>query len=191
MKYVRIKENKVNLTANPEFLHDAATVDEELFYVVNNQPNIPELKRKVEARRVSYSRYKQYVINELGVDCVATIKQYWINDILDLIPSEYQFLDRYTVENLIDKMLHEINKDYYESVRKAILDYVLKDEDERMRLGIMQIVSPPVDYGDNIYMGLEPDQEWKDSVSYAKEEVLGHLVICSEATLGSSSTSSN
>lgn len=35
-------------------------------------------------------------------------------------------------------MLNEINKDYYDSVRKAILDYVLKDDAERYRIGLMQ-----------------------------------------------------
>lgn len=184
IKYIRVKESKVNLTANPEFLNEPATMEEELFYVVNNQPNIPELRKKVDARATSFNRYKQYILKEINVDCVATIKQYWINDILDLIPSEYQHLDRYTVENMIDKMLHEINIDYYESVRKAILDYVLKDDEEKLRLGIMQILNPPVDYGDNIYRGFEPDQEWKDTFATNKKEILDHLVICSKATLG-------
>lgn len=182
IKYIRLKESKISLTANPEFLNQPADLEEELFYVTNSQPNIPELQKKIEARRTSYTRYKQYITNEIG-DCVATIKQYWINDILDLIPSEYPYLDRYTVENMIDKMLHEINKDYYESIRKAILDYVLKDDDEKLRLGIMQIINSPVDYGDNIYHGLEPDQEWKEMVANSKSDILDHLVICSEATL--------
>ena len=37
---------------------------------------------------------------------------------------------------MIDSMLNEINKDYFDSVRKSILDYILKDEDEKRRLGI-------------------------------------------------------
>ena len=39
---------------------------------------------------------------------------------------------------MIDDMLNEVNQDYYDSVRKSILDYVLKDQDERMRIGIME-----------------------------------------------------
>ncbi len=54
-------------------------------------------------------------------------------------------------------MLNEINKDYYDSVRKSILDYVLKDETEMARIGIMEIYDPIIDYGDNYYKGLEPD----------------------------------
>lgn len=33
-------------------------------------------------------------------------------------------------------MLNEINKDYFDSVRKSILDYILKDDGEMRRLGI-------------------------------------------------------
>jgi len=37
-------------------------------------------------------------------------------------------------------MLTEINKFYYQSVRKSILQYVLKDKNERLRIGIMQVL---------------------------------------------------
>jgi hypothetical protein len=33
-------------------------------------------------------------------------------------------------------MLYEMNEAYYESVKKSILDYILKDENEMKRLGI-------------------------------------------------------
>lgn len=56
-----------------------------------------------------------------------------------------------------NEMLKEIVIYYFESVKKSILDYVLKEEDERLRVGIMQIFNSVVEYGDNIYKGLEPD----------------------------------
>ena len=87
------------------------------------------------------------------------------------------------MEHLIDRMLNEINKDYYDSGRKCILDYVLKEEDEKHRLGIMQILDEPLDYGENIYAGLEPDETWKETVGASKSEVSDKLVIWSGATL--------
>ena len=42
------------------------------------------------------------------------------------------------MESMINTMLNEINRDYFDSVRKAILDYVLKDDTERLRIGIME-----------------------------------------------------
>jgi len=59
---------------------------------------------------------------------------------------------------MINTMLNEINRDYYDSVRKSILDYVLKDDSERLRIGIMQTFDEVIDYGENIYRGIEPDQ---------------------------------
>lgn len=68
-------------------------------------------------------------------------------------------------------MLNEINKDYYDSVRKSILDYVLKDESERFRIGIMETFEEAIDYGENPYRGIEPDDEWKDHVNSARDEI--------------------
>lgn len=84
---------------------------------------------------------------------------------------------------MIDKMLNEINRDYYESVRKSILDYVLKDDDERKRIGLMTTFDEVKDYGENIYCGLEADDVWKEHVELARQEISQNLVICSRASL--------
>lgn len=80
-------------------------------------------------------------------------------------------------------MLKEIGEYYYNSIRKSILDYVLKNEEEQLRLGIMEIFNPIADYGSNIYKGIEPDLKWKRSVVQAREEMYDKLVICNAATL--------
>jgi len=129
IKYIKIKESKIQLTASPEFLEIPASEDEELYFVTDGRRPSPDLEKKVKARAAFYARYRQYILNEIGVDCIATIRQYWINDILDLIPAE------------------------------------------------------DVDYGENIYSGLEHDREWKDAVNYSREEISEKLVICSESTL--------
>jgi hypothetical protein len=56
-------------------------------------------------------------------------------------------ISKEVIEMRIDEMLNEINKEYYIAGRKSILDYVLKDENERHRLGIEYNPLPPVDYG--------------------------------------------
>lgn len=68
-----------------------------------------------------------------------------------------------TVKYMKNEMLKEIVIYYFESVKKSILDYVLKDDDEKTRVGIMEIFDPVVEYGDNIYRGLEPDDDWRIS----------------------------
>lgn len=45
-------------------------------------------------------------------------------------------LVQYLADEMVDEMLSEMNGLYYESVRQAIADYVLLNEDERKRLQV-------------------------------------------------------
>ena len=80
-------------------------------------------------------------------------------------------------------MLNEINKDYFDSVKKSILDYILKDDNEMRRLGIQQVLNRPIDWGDDYYKGIEPNEEWKHNVMMARMLMSENLSICSRATL--------
>jgi dynein heavy chain len=91
---------------------------------------------------------------------IAPIRQYWITNILGFIPADMSLISKEVIEMRIDEMLNEINKEYYIAGRKSILDYVLKDENERARLGIEYNPMPPVDYGSQPYDGIEPDEAW-------------------------------
>lgn len=81
-------------------------------------------------------------------------------------------------------MLVQVNKDYYLAVRKSILDYVLKDEEQKKRLGILYNPDPPVDYGEKIFNGIEPSEEWQTNVMMSRMLMSDNLCICSPATLG-------
>lgn len=70
---------------------------------------------------------------------------------------------------MLNDMLLEIQHDYFESMRKAILDYVLKDEEERLRIGIMMTFREVTDYGENIFQGIEPADEWKEHVNESRD----------------------
>lgn len=113
---------------------DEAEEYEAVLYPQNCDP------RRIKARRVSYNRYRQYVENEISVDVIAPIRQYWLTHIIELIPGDLHAVEKDRIEYLIDTMLNEINKDYFDSVRKSILDYILKDEMEMRRLGIQQVL---------------------------------------------------
>ena len=139
--------------------------------------------RRINARRVSYNRYRQYVENEISVDVIAPIRQYWLTHIIELIPGDLHAVEKERIEQLIDTMLNEINKDYFDSVRKSILDYILKDENEMRRLGIQQVLNQPITWGDDFYKGIEPNEEWKHNVMMARMLMSENLCICSQATL--------
>jgi dynein heavy chain len=140
-------------------------------------------KKRIQARKVSYSRYRQYVENEISVDVIAPIRQYWLTHIIELIPGDLHAVEKERIEYLIDTMLNEINKDYFDSVRKSILDYILKNEQEMKRLGIQQVLNQPTDWGDDFYKGIEPNEEWKHNVMMARMLMSENLCICSQATL--------
>ena len=72
----------------------------------------------------------------MSVYVIIPIRQYWLTNIIELIPDDLYAVEKERIEYLIDTMLNEINKDYFDSVRKSILDYILKKESEMDRLGI-------------------------------------------------------
>ena len=82
-------------------------------------------------------------------------------------------------------MLTEVNRDYYNSGRKAILDYILLDPQEMCRLGIQQQFSPPEEFGliDEEKATIEPDDDWRNSVSNARLIMSEKLCIYTPATL--------
>lgn len=73
--------------------------------------------------------------------------------------------------------------DYFLSMKKSILDYVLKDDEERLRIGIVEIIDEIPEYGSAIYKGIEPSEEWKKRVNEARDAMGQNLVINSQTTL--------
>jgi hypothetical protein len=45
-----------------------------------------------------------------------------LTHIIELIPGDLHAVEKNRIEELFDSMLNEINKDYFDSVQKAILD---------------------------------------------------------------------
>jgi dynein heavy chain len=162
--------------------NDIAPADEQEEYEAVMFPGTAD-PRRIKARRVSYNRYRQYVLNEISVDVIAPIRQYWLTHIIELIPGDLHAVEKDRIEFLIDSMLNEINKDYFDSVRKSILDYILKDEGEMKRTGIQQVLNQPITWGDDYYKGIEPNEEWKHNVMMARMLMSENLCICSQATL--------
>ena len=133
VRYKDVNEAKTKLDIVKEGEAEPADEAEEYDSVMHPKNADPS---RINARKVSYNRYRQYVENEISVDVIAPIRQYWLTHIIELIPGDLHAVEKERIEHLIDTMLNEINKDYFDSVRKSILDYILKDENEMRRLGI-------------------------------------------------------
>ena len=171
-------------------------IDTGITLAANTDPLIPQIPSMMQfsitasgtdASSLNYDyiskRYSHYIENEISTEVIAPIRQYWIHNILDLVPAEWKFINKEQVEFLLDEMLNEINKDYYSALRKSIIDYVLKDADQRKRLGLEYNPDPPVDYGSKPYCGLEPTEEWQTNVMMARMLMSDNLCICSPATM--------
>ena len=114
-RVVRYKDvNETGAKLNIVREGEVEPADELEEYEATQNPEEADIDR-IMARRVSYDRYRQYI---------------------ELIPGDLHAVDKDRVEQLIDSMLKEINRDYFDSVRKSILDYILKDSNEMRRLGI-------------------------------------------------------
>jgi len=51
---------------------------------------------------MSYNRYRQYVENEITVDVIAPIRQYWLTHIIELIPGDLHAVEKDRIELLVD-----------------------------------------------------------------------------------------
>ena len=45
-------------------------------------------------------------------------------------------------------MINEVNQEYFQAYKKAVLDYVLKDQEERRRVGIGVIFKKAREWGE-------------------------------------------
>ncbi|KAK7169080.1 hypothetical protein R3I93_005162 [Phoxinus phoxinus] len=81
-------------------------------------------------------RYYYYIRNGIGTEDVAAMEDSWLENILDLVPEQLKSLSG-TIEAVSD----EIREDYLLSVKKAIVDFVLRDPRENQELKAIDL--PP------------------------------------------------
>lgn len=180
--YLKIKENKTKLTANEELLKPLASEAEEIGQIVMPRTD-KDLEEKIESKRACFKRYSEYIENQIPEDIIAPIRQYWITNVLDLISGDQKNLDDSRVVNIVDGLLSEINHDYKIAVKKSILDYILLDDSEKLRVGILQRFDAPIDYGQSRPRGVVATQGWVDRVEVSRRELKKNLVNYNHATL--------
>ena len=86
------------------------------------------------------------------MDAIDPIRQY--TNIIKLIPGDLHAVEKERIEQLTHLMLNQINKDYFDSVRKSILDYIIKDKNEMHHLGILQKLNQPITCSHDFYKGI-------------------------------------
>jgi dynein heavy chain len=92
-------------------------------------------------------------------------------------------INKETAERLIDEMLAVINSQYYYSGRKAILDYVLKDNEEKKRVGIVKVLKPLEEWGCSTRKCIRLTAESVKLTAHAREEMSENLFLLPECIL--------
>jgi len=69
------------------------------------------------------------------------------------------------------------------AVKKSILDYILMEDSEKQRIGILEVFDPPENYGEVKYAGIVADQKWIENVRKKKKKIKERLVNYCQGTL--------
>lgn len=83
-----------------------------------------------------YQRYCQYYKEIVPNDCVAPIKQLAIERIVKQVKDLVRKLGRKDGSPLINSLMNEVNAEYYLAYKKSVLNYILRDKEEMLRIGI-------------------------------------------------------
>ncbi|KAJ8410629.1 hypothetical protein AAFF_G00195330 [Aldrovandia affinis] len=108
-------------------------------------------------------RYNYYINNGIDIKHVATMDDSWLDNVMTLVPSHLKKLT-----NTVEALSNEMREDYVLSVKKAIVDFVLRDP--RLKDKIVEKVLPP----HRTEMQLVP-KAWKKSFLYAQNMMRDNL----------------
>ena len=178
VKYKLIEDDGTKLNMMARSYVEPATEEEEYLAATKGEP---ELKYKVDARKRAYERYRAYIEQEIANEAVAPINNMWIAKVTQKVPMKSLSPER--TNEMLNYMFEEITRDYYNSVKKAIIDYTLKNVREKERLGLPLSFMAPSDYGSKPFIGIEPSEEWRNNAVMGAIKMRDTLCVFNRATL--------
>lgn len=57
-------------------------------------------------------------------------------------------------------MVGEIKRNYIYTDKKIVLDYILRDDNEKLRIGVHKIFNGTKDYGEEVFEGIFAERGW-------------------------------
>jgi len=178
VKYKTIEDGGTKLNIMSQGYVEPATEEEEYRALTYGDASV---KHKVDSRKRAYERYRAYIDQEIINEVVAPINNYWMIKVTQKIPMKKLTPER--TNEMLNEMFEEITRDYYASVKKTILDYTLRNESERERLGIPLAFDAPVEYGLVPFVGIEPSEEWRNNAVMGALKMRDTLCVFNRATL--------
>ncbi|XP_059835308.1 dynein axonemal heavy chain 3 [Hypanus sabinus] len=153
-----------------EFLESRPMTPVEQINLILEQEN-EILQQEGEPTDRDYERYLHYIDHGIQPYMIESQKPEQINRIEQLLPKELKSVP--DLQTLRMELLEEVQNDYDSSLRKAIVNYILKDSSERMRLFISSVPRP---FPRRIIRAPVP---WHKTYSKAKAWNESHLFVVS------------
>ena len=141
----------------------------------SSPPNDTEELNDEEAQK-----YYSYIVNGMPEGAgITPIREEWLQNVMGSLPA-YLIETAQGDAGLVDELATEIEIDYVNAARKAVVDYVLERPEERERLGISK--APPTER-DKVTREYVNSAAWHDEVFAAAEQMEAVLHVTSPAAV--------
>jgi len=167
-----------------------ATEDEEyLYYISTNEELKNEYKYikidedKVNLRKFTYDRYNKYIKENIREEYISNFKEQWLVNIARMCLRAYDVSNPIQYSDMLNACVREIIDNYKVSMKRSILDYMLKHPDQQDRLFITTSFRKIKEYAeDKKQRKSDNNWEWKKNWDVSKLKMAHNLMIMNEST---------
>jgi len=178
--FFKYKHRKLLATATEE--------EEYQYYISTNEELKNEYKyikideEKVSLRKFTYDRYKKYIRDNIRDEVIANIKEKWLVNIARMCLRAYDVSNPIRYSEMLNMCVKEIIENYKTSMKKSILDYMLKHPEQQDRLFITTSFRTMPEYAmDQKQRKSDNNWEWKRNWNLAKLKVAHNLQLMNES----------
>jgi hypothetical protein len=159
---------------NVTFDEQPATEEEEYLATFMEHINID----KVKLRKEIYLRYLDYINSYIADDYISDIKEKWLKNIVVKCMRAYNINSQEIYADLLNDCVREIIEQYKYSMRKSIIDYMLKHPEQRQKLLIPITFRKIKEYGEEkINRPSDNNGEWKRKWMSSRLKIANSLMI--------------
>ena len=137
--------------------------------------------KKVDLRKHIYKMYKKAIEGFIKDEYIAEIKESWLVNIVKLCLRAYKLTNQRDYDNLLNQCIKEILVNYQISIKKSIIDYMLKHPEQREKLGVPISFRKIKEYAEaKISRPSDNNTGWKSNFSIAKIKISSNLMLMSD-----------
>ncbi|CEM30102.1 unnamed protein product [Vitrella brassicaformis CCMP3155] len=169
-------------------------IDYEQFFpriVEGSELDVEILEAGLSRHEFFENLYKYFSFIKEGIDegMLAELDADWVDNVGYLLEiQKFTAIPNDVVDRVLDEMTGEMKRDYQKALRKAIVDYVMRDPDQQKRTGVRFVPDAAPDWGSVPFEGIEgtcggPPDEWRSDIEDNRQALIGRLTVCCQTTL--------